>query len=219
MEPHKNLLVRRLSRRVLELEDKLYGRPFPKLKRVKQITVSHCGPAVLEALFSFFGIKVFQKAVVKSLRAGKKIKRAGISIKDLGRAVKIIGKKKYVFWKKANATINDLWLVVNKYKYPVGVEWQGIFYEDEDEDNGHYSVVTVVNKKAGFLRLADPYVKFAGLDRKFSFKNFEKRWWDENEIIISGTKKKKVILDKEMMFLITPKGVTFPKKLRMVKGS
>jgi hypothetical protein len=73
-------------------------------------------------------------------------------------------------------------------------------------------VVTRVNKEAGYLRLADPFVKFAGVDRKFTLKNFEKRWWDVN--MIGG----RSVTDKRMMFVITPKSETWPKKLGMVKG-
>lgn len=218
MEPHPNKLVRKLSRKILELEDELHGRAFPKMKRAKQITASHCGPAVLESLFSYLGVKVSQTSVVKSLRAQKKIKRAGLSVKELRRAANALGKKKYVFWKKAGGTVNDLWLAVNKYKSPVAVEWQGVFYEDEDEDNGHYSVVTVVNKRGKFLRLADPYMKFAGLDRKFSFKHFEKRWWDENYIRVAGRSKPRITKDIRVMFLIAPKNESWPKKLGMVKS-
>jgi len=50
MELEKNLLTRRLYKRLLKLSDKVGGVAFPKMKRVKQITSSHCGPAVVEML-------------------------------------------------------------------------------------------------------------------------------------------------------------------------
>jgi ABC-type bacteriocin/lantibiotic exporter with double-glycine peptidase domain len=208
----KNPKTRRLVRKLLQMEDKVVGKPFPGMKRAKQVTSSHCGPAVIEALFSFLGVKVSQTSVVRSVRADKKIKRMGLNVGDLGLSVKKLGKGKFTFWKKTGSTINNLSLVVNKYQYPVGVEWQGVFYEYGDGDNGHYCVVTRVNKEAGYLRLADPFVKFAGVDRKFTLKNFEKRWWDVN--VING----KTVTDKRMMFVITQKGETWPKKLGMVKG-
>jgi len=215
----KKTKTRRLVKRLLELEDKISGMAFPKMKRVKQVSASHCGPAVLEELFSFLGARVSQASVVRTLRASKKIRRYGLNIGDLARATKTIGKGKFVFWKKANSGVNDLSQVVNKFKYPAGVEWQGVFYEDDDGDSGHYSIVTKVEKRSGFLKISDPYSKFAGTDRKFKILNFQKRWWDQNEVKLSGTSKRKIVTDKKVMFLITPKGAAWPKKLGMVRAS
>lgn len=208
----KNPKTRRLAKKLLELEDKIVGKPFPKMKRAKQVTSSHCGPAVIEALFSFLNFKVSQASVVGSIRADKKIKRVGLNVDDLSMAVKKLGRGNFTFWKKAGATITNLSLIVNKYQYPAGVEWQGVFYEYADGDNGHYCVVTRVNKEAGYLRLADPFFRFAGVDRKFKIKDFEKRWWDENVI------GKKTVKDRRMMFVVTPKGDTWPKKLGMKRA-
>jgi len=208
----KNPKTRRLAKKLLELEDRVVGKPFPKMKRAKQVTTSHCGPAVIEALFSFLGLKVSQVSIVRSIKADQKIKKIGLNVNDLGLSVKKLGKGKFTFWKKTGSTINNLSLIVNKYQYPVGVEWQGVFYEYADGDNGHYCVVTRVNKEGGYLRLSDPYFKFAGVDRKFALKDFQKRWWDVNTI------GKKTVTDKKMLFVITPKDEKWPKKLGMVKG-
>jgi len=119
---------------------------------------------------------------------------------------------------KTGGRISDLETIINKYKFPVGVEWQGVFYEDEDEDNGHYGIITVVDKKVGYLRMADSFSKFAGVDRRFRIKDFEKRWWDQNEVKIAGTSRKRVLIDRKMMFVITPKNASWPKKLGMKKA-
>jgi len=207
----RNPKTRHIYRKLLALEDKMGKKPFPRMKRIKQISVSHCGPAVVVTLFSYLGYKVSQTAVVKTLRAQNKIKRIGLNVKDLGRAANALGKKKYAFWKKTHATIADITKIIKKYKYPVGVEWQVVFYEFADEDNGHYAVVTDVDKEKGILRIADPYPEFAGIDRKFEIRFFLKRWWDVN--IIKGKK----IRDEKMMFVITPKRENWPKVLGMKK--
>ncbi len=213
METNKDSVIRKIKIRGLGLRDRILGRSFPGMKRVKQISVSHCGPAVLSSLFSFLGVSVSQRKITNSLRAKNKIKMYGLGIHEMGKAAKVYGQKgKFIFWKKSKATINDIDKIVNKYKFPVAVEWQGVFYEDEDEDNGHYSIVTEINKEKGYLRLADPYHKFVGVDRKFKIEFFVKRWWDTN--MVSGRE----IYDKRMMFVITPKAVDFPKKLHMIKG-
>lgn len=211
MELEKNTKTRKLLQRLLRLEDKVTGKPFPGMKRVKQISSSHCGPAVISELFSFLGKSVSQAAIVKTLRATNRIKRIGLNIKDLARATATLGKKEYIFWRKSKATIHDLTLAINKYKYPVGVEWQGIFYEYEDEDNGHYGIITKIDKKSDYLRLSDSFGGFSGVDRRFRIKDFVKRWWDVNTI------KGRNIVDKKMMFVITPKGDSWPKKLGMRK--
>ena len=219
MEINHIRILRSLDRSILRLETSLKGRIFPSLKRIKQITSSHCGPAVIVSLFSFLGVKTSQARIVRLLRAENKIKHSGLSVKDLAKAVRVIGKKEFTFWKKANASTYDLSLLVNKYKVPVGVEWQGVFYEDEEGDNGHYGVVTQVNRKKGYLKISDPYKTFAGLDRKFRISDFENRWWDTNEIPIPGSKIKKAVYDRKMMFLITSKKDEFPKRLGMTRVS
>jgi predicted double-glycine peptidase len=211
----KNPRTRPIVRKLLKLEDGISGLPFPKMARIKQIDIYSCGPAVLAALYSNLGVRVSQRGLIASLRAQNKIKKYGLSVKDLARASKIVGKGAFAFWKKSGARINDLDKIVNQYKCPVAVEWQGVFYEFEDEDSGHYAVITKVDKKSGFLRISDPFHAFAGVDRKFKIHDFEKRWWDFNEISVSGTSKKRRVKDIRVMFVITPKGESWPKVLGM----
>jgi len=115
------------------------------------------------------------------------------------------------------ATIGDLEKITRKYKFPVGVEWQGVFYEDEEGDNGHYCIITEVDRSKNYLKLSDPYRKFAGVDRKIRISDFEKRWWDSNEIAIPYSKLKKLVYDRKLIFLITSKKATFPRNLGMVR--
>lgn len=221
MKLEKNPKTRSFIRKLLQFEDRLFGRPFPDMARAKQISVYACGPATLQMLFSFVKIKVSQTSLIKSIHAWNKIKLYGIGINDMAKAANIAGKKQFSFWRKNKATVNDLHLVLNKYEYPVGVEWQGVFYEDKDEDSGHYGVVTRIDKKRNFLRIADPYFnnyfKYNSIDRKFRIPDFVKKWWDFNEIKVTGTSKTRSIKDTRVMFVITPKGENWPKKLGMVR--
>ena len=217
MEINRNKAYRKIVRNLLALEDKIAGVAMAKMARIRQIDVYSCGPATIAMLYSFQGVKVSQRGLISSLRAQKKIRKFGLNIKDMARAVHIIGKGSFVFWKKANGKISDLATITAKYKYPVGVEWQGVFYEFADEDDGHYGVITQVSKEKGYVRIADPYTIFAGVDRRFKIADFQKRWWDHNEVSVAGTSKKRVVTDKRVMFVITPKGKTWPKKLGMTK--
>ena len=217
----KNPKTRPIAKHLLHLEDKVKGRPFPNMARVKELTNYNCGPATLEMLLSFVGVKATQTSLIKSIHAQKKIKKFGINVADLSKAVNIAGKKKLSFWKKAKASVNDINLAIHKYSCPVGVEWLGEFYENEDEDPGHYSVITKVDKKADSLRMADPYFNsffhYENLDRKLTIPEFVKKWWDVNEVKVSGTSKRRKIKDTRVMFVITKKGESWPKKLGMKK--
>jgi len=212
MEMRGNKAYRRVLRHLLALQDRISGVSFPKMARVKQVTVFHCGPAVMAMLYSYFGVRVSQRGMVSSLRAQNKIKKYGLNVSDLARASHILGKGAFVFWKKSHSKISDLDLAVNKYKSPVGVEWQGVFYEDADEDDGHYGVITSIDKNKGYLRIADPFYKFAGVDRRFRINDFFKRWWDVNTI------GKRNVTDSRVIFVVTPKGESWPKKLGMLKA-
>jgi hypothetical protein len=219
----KNPKTRPIAKKLLRLEDRVGGKPFVAMKRVKEISNYSCGPATLEMLLSFVGVKAVQTRLIKSIRAQNKVKLYGLDINDMAKAVSITGKKKFTFWKKQKASINDIYLIIEKNKYPVGVEWQGDFFENEDEDKGHYGVVTKIDKKAGFLRIADPYFNssfhYGDLDRKYDISAFVKKWWDVNEVKISGTSRTRSVKDTRMMFVITPKGESWPRKLGMVKVS
>lgn len=218
----RNPKTRVVAKKLLELEDKIQGKPFASMGRVREISNYSCGPATLAMLLSFVGYKVSQTKLTKSIRAQNKVKFYGIDINDMAKAVSVSSKKKLELWKKHKASINDIALVIEEFKYPVGVEWQGDFYENEDEDKGHYGVVTKVNKKTGYLRIADPYFnnffEYKDLDRKYKIKDFIEKWWDINEVKVAGRSNHKKVKDTRMMFVITPKGETWPKGLGMRKA-
>ena len=130
----------------------------------------------------------------------------------------------YNFWFKKQSKTGELSEIVNRFNFPVGVEWQGDFKykgpkeDDEDDDPGHYSVVTKISVSDKKIFLADPFRVYAGSDRQFTLLEFERRWWDINEIVDRATRKKKQMDDYHLMFLIVPQENDFPAKLRMRLG-
>jgi ABC-type bacteriocin/lantibiotic exporter with double-glycine peptidase domain len=202
---------------LLGLDGHSHKRSFPTMKRVRQKTLSHCGPAVIEMLFSYLGKPIIQDEVVKAAKATKKLKKQGMTVKDMGQAVKVLAPKKFNFWYKNNSNIKELSSIINKYGFPVGVEWQGVFFENEDDDNGHYCIVTKIDLRKGTMSLSDPFWRFAGKDRRFSVREFETRWWDDNMVKSKRTGKKVLISDKHMLFIVTLKDENFPLKLGMKK--
>lgn len=187
---------------------------FPRMKRVKQITESHCGPAVLEMLCNNLGLSIDQDEFVQIIGIEHKLKEYGMLISEMSRAVAKLdlGVK---FWYKENSNLNDIKVLLNEYKLPVGVEWQGIFYQYADDDDGHYSVVTHIDSVNNIIMIADPYDGFAGSDRQFHIREFQDRWWDENEIYDPITGKRSAVLEERMIYIITPEDAKYPEELGM----
>lgn len=187
------------------------------MKRVCQKTIYHCGPAVLEMLFSYVGLYFDQDEIKETTgKDEEKFRVYGMTVAEMSKAVRILAPD-YYLWHKENSSLTDLQEVVKEYGFPVGVEWQGVFYEDSDEDDGHYSVVTHIDTVNNIIMLSDPFKRFAGSDRTFHIMEFNHRWWDENEIIDSITGKKYITREEHMMFIVTPKEAIFPELLGMIR--
>lgn len=191
------------------------------LKRVNQITDSHCGPAVIQMLLNNLNIPVTQEQVAEQGGAAETIATLGMRVDQLAEAVKKLAPS-VTFWYKEHATLNDIITLNQKYEVPIGVEWQGLFteldehsgdYEDKETDYGHYSIINHVDVEKKHLLIIDPYEEFAKHDRILSFEEFEPRWWDTNEVTNPKTKKAELVKDEQMLFVITPVDQTFPAKL------
>lgn len=168
-------------------------------------------------LLSFYGIKVKQREIVTAAEADYKLKTHGVTVAELGVAVKRLAPAMQL-WYKTHATIGELAKVIHEYRHPVGVEWQGEFGEYSDEDNGHYAVATQVDTVNNVILLADPFKVFAGADRRFGVVEFERRWWDTNEIIDKASGRRWYVKDDQMMFVVVPNEITFPEELGMQRG-
>lgn len=191
------------------------------LRRVRQNKSYYCGPAVVEMLLSHFGKEVSQEMIVEMAKVEDKIMRLGMTVEDMAVALKILAPE-MAFWYMTDAKIGDLREIVREYNYPVGINWQGIFEEDDygdvedaEEDEGHYSVAVDVDTGDNYIQIADPYGNYAGLDRRFSILEFERRWWDEEWLIDPVTGKKKYIYRNRPMFVIVPETIGFPMGMGM----
>jgi predicted double-glycine peptidase len=205
---------------------------YPGMRRVTQVDDDHCGPAVLEMLLSSVGVGCSQTQLVEIAGIQKKILTHGMFIEEMGLAVAKLSAD-IQFWYKRESTLRELSQLVTDCGYPVGVEWQGIFegcyFEDEDIDEdseddedtsddvetGHYSVVTGISTSENWLTLADPYHN-RGVDRQLSILEFERRWWDINEVTDPTTGKRHEQDDYHALFLVTPKNITLPADLDLI---
>jgi ABC-type bacteriocin/lantibiotic exporter with double-glycine peptidase domain len=189
---------------------------FNRLRWIEQITENHCGPAVLQMLLENIGVNVTQETITEAADATHTIETHGTRVDQLAKAVHQLAPNAKL-WYKERASFDDLEFVLNEKKFPVGVEWQGLFgdEDEDDEDYGHYSVIANIDKAKDELIIVDPYKDFVDQNRIITISLFEKRWWDYNEIKDLETGSKYSKKDERLFFVVVPLNVTFPETLQM----
>jgi ABC-type bacteriocin/lantibiotic exporter with double-glycine peptidase domain len=188
---------------------------FPKIKRIRQQTDYHCGPAVVVMLASYVDTKIRQHDVIIAANVQKSYRQRGMTISELGKGLKFLCPD-LTFWYKNEANIDDLDSLINTHHFPVGIEWQGAFGQYADEDSGHYSVVTAIDRKENIITLSDPFYYFAGTDRIFPIDEFISRWWDNNEVVNPDVPTAILTKDIQSLFLVTKKDHQFPEELHLL---
>jgi ABC-type bacteriocin/lantibiotic exporter with double-glycine peptidase domain len=181
---------------------------------------SHCGPAVVQALLNFYGIKVTQEAVVATARAKSTIIRHGMRPDQLAKALAKLAPK-HQFWFKQYANSTDLDRLIHEYQLPVAINWQGLFWDTLNEEklhnpngeHGHYSLVIDINANKDQIVIADPFYEYNDAPRIFSYTWFKTRWWDVDHLVNKSTHRKYSISTKRLIFIVVPKTATFPQDL------
>jgi hypothetical protein len=191
-------------------------RKFNGLRWIQQITENHCGPAVTQMLLENIGVNVTQEAITQAADATLTIATHGTRVDQLAKAVDQLAPHAKL-WYKEKASLHDLEYVLNICKFPVGVEWQGLFddMDDDDEDYGHYSVLAHIDHAKDELIIVDPYKDFVDQNRIIKISVFLKRWWDFNEVQDPHTGEKISKKDEQLFFMIVPKATSFPGELGM----
>lgn len=187
------------------------------LDRITQISQSHCGPAVTQMLLSHLGYKVSQKRITEASGAKRFLKTRGTRVDQLSRAVRKLAPSTILLYKK-RASIRDIKTLIKQYKYPVGVEWQGIFKEldeDDDGDLGHYSAVVGFDRKNKEIIMLDPTRDYKRKYRRLKIAAFRKRWWDRNIMKSKNTGRHRNFRDIRILFIIARKGEEIPLKLNL----
>lgn len=191
-------------------------RKFDRLRWIQQITENHCGPAVTQMLLENIGVNVSQEEITEAAGVTHTIESHGTRVDQLAKAVHVLAPTAKL-WYKEHASFDDLEYVLNEKRFPVGVEWQGLFddEDDDDEDYGHYSIVANIDKAKDELIIVDPYKDFVDQNRIIRISTFEKRWWDYNEVKDLETGEKTFKKDEQLFFVVAPRDVAFPEKLQM----
>lgn len=189
---------------------------FSRLRRIEQISENHCGPAVIQMLLENLGVNATQEEITEAAGATFTIETHGTRVDQLAKAVKQLAPIAKL-WYKEKASPEDLEYVLNICKFPVGVEWQGLFddMDDEDEDYGHYSIIANIDKTKDEIIIVDPYKDFVDQNRIVKMSTFLNRWWDFNEVKDLETGEKTFKKDEQLFFVVAPFSVTFPDELQM----
>jgi len=195
------------------------------LPPIKQESDSHCGPATLQLLYSHLNRIFTQEEIVIAAGIADQILENGMRPAQMARAVAILTPDlQFLF--KPNASREDLHQLVGGYRYPVAVNWQGLFYtsaeeelDSQSEDRGHYSVVTDVDLDRNKVVIADPYFEFSATPRIFSLSWFENRWWDFVQDLNPVTGVEETLNTHQLLFIIAPKTVVFTSELGLLLPS
>jgi len=170
-------------------------------------------------LLEYIGMEFTQKEITKAAGATRTIATHGTRVDQLAKAVHQLapGTK---LWFKEKASLENLEYGLNEHKFPVGVEWQGLFgdvddEDDDDDDYGHYSIIAHIDKAKDELIIVDPYKDFVHQNRIVRTSVFLKRWWDYNEVKDPYTRKKVFKKDEQLFFVVAPLSVSFPAELQM----
>src|SRR5258708_7197679 len=103
------------------------------LPKVAQQTDSHCGPAVVQLLMAHLNRAVTQDEIVTAAKVRSTIMRHGTRPDQLAHAVAVLAPE-IQFWFKQKTGIQDLEALVHTYHWPVAINWQGLFYDTEEEE-------------------------------------------------------------------------------------
>ena len=189
---------------------------FSRLRRIEQISENHCGPAVIQMLLENVGVNATQEEITETAGATQTIATHGTRVDQLAKAVHELAPIAKL-WYKEKASPDDLEYVLNDAKFPVAVEWQGLFadMDDDEDDYGHYSIIVYIDKLKDEVIVMDPYKDFVDQSRIVSMNLFLSRWWDFNEVKDPQTGEKIVKKDERLFFIVTPLNVVFPIELGM----
>jgi hypothetical protein len=189
---------------------------FSRLRRIEQITENHCGPAVMQMLLENIGVNVTQEEITEAAGATHTIESHGTRVDQLAKAVHQLAPIAKL-WYKEKGRLEDLEYVLEECKFPVGVEWQGLFddMDNDDEDCGHYSIISHIDQVKDELIVVDPYKDFVDQNRIVKMGLFLNRWWDFNEVKDLETGEKTIKKDDQLFFVVAPLSVAFPIELGM----
>lgn len=191
------------------------------IRQITQISEAHCGAAVLQMLLENHGVMTTQPLIADKAGVTEVIDEHGMRVDQIATACVRIAPQ-LIFWYKYQSSLEDIRYLLGR-SIPIGVEWQGLFYDsieeeaesgarvgDEDADYGHYSIITFLDEEAEQLVFADPYKDFSNRQRIMPVGTFLERWWDTNEVMDYTTGRSQIVQDNRLLFFLTEPGENIP---------
>jgi hypothetical protein len=166
----------------------------------------HCGPTSLVMMLSLYGLVVSQEAIAEAAGVQETISEDGSRIDELNLAIETLVPG-YRLMAKYDSSLDDLESLVEGCGLPTGVEWQGVFVDDEGApfEEGHYSVVVGVDRSVGVVTILDPERRSALVNGELSIADFEERWWEENDVpSLRDPEVMEVICNQGLLFVVVP---------------
>lgn len=172
------------------------------LDRVSQL-IGHCGPASISMMLSFFGEKVDQRELAAQAGVSDTIEKSGSRLDQLSFAISEL-LPSYLLLGNFFTSEEDINFVLNELKIPLGVEWQGIFFNEVRGrfEIGHYSVLNDYSPQSGDLGIIDPDDESVHCDGIIPKETFFPRWWEIN--VMNDGKKYKT---EKCSFVVIPKAM------------
>lgn len=135
-------------------------------------------------------------------------KKEGTRVDELSYAVEKL-LPKYVVMSKYDSSFGDLFFITQICGLPVGVEWQGIWLDNNGKEfyEGHYSIVDFVDEKNNIVNIIDPDKNSLEGSKSFTFSEFSRRWWDFNKVpyVINKISISLECYNENLMFFLIPK--------------
>ncbi|MBN1679624.1 MAG: hypothetical protein JW966_04980 [Anaerolineae bacterium] len=171
---------------------------------------AHCGPAAIEMLFSHHNLAISQETIARAAGMADSIVDAeGMRLDELRDGVRaLFPDGAMVLLAKYHSTLDDIVCLLEEFRLPVGIEWQGRFrYPDNSiGERGHYSVLTGVDLARGVLTIADPEPNsLLTTSGELAIDTFIPRWWEVDSVPqpdLSGNAY--VIQMERLTFVVTP---------------
>jgi ABC-type bacteriocin/lantibiotic exporter with double-glycine peptidase domain len=183
----------------------------PLIVQCVQQEEAHCGPATIEMLFSFYGVCVSQADISKAAGMADVIRHAqGMRLDELNTAIEALYPKgDYVLLAQYQSSLDDIAYIVEELRLPIGVEWQGRFARSDGTqyDQGHYSVITAIDRERGRLYIADPEDHdLLTPDGVLDLDVFEDRWWEVDIVPRPGDNSTAHVIEMErLVFVLVPR--------------
>lgn len=127
----------------------------------KQETIYYCGPACLQMVFEFFGLKKSQKEIAKE---GKTTEKRGTPHKNM---IHVVLKNRFYCYVNNESTLHEV-----KHFIDLGIPVI-VNYLEASRDEIHYAIITGYEKD--YIILNDPW---NGKNLKLTNNFFRERWFD-----------------------------------------